>query len=530
MIKVLLVDDEKLERVLIRKGFDWESQGFEIIGEVGSAKDALEFIEHRKPDLILTDINMPQMDGLELTEQVVKKIPECHIVIVTGYREFDYAKKALQLGVEDFLLKPVNMRDIENVTNSIKSKIKEKQSREEEIEEWKNSLLIDKDIVMESFFQRLVENRVDEEEARKKLEIYNCIELLKDCICVNIHINTTNTENEEEQIQTVLNHIKKEGKAYCNTLCFVHYMKDIVVYFMGKTEEESIYISNRFVEEIRKESDLEVVLGISKRKTGFAGVAKAYKEAKQALNTALFLGSNPVLTYEGYCKILEKDNNKDNAMHKGFEWDEFTFAITNGLVEKVEQYILSYVEEIKESGVVDKEYLGLMSMNMMSNVELLLNKQGQTISKILGNQTVYDEVKHFKSVLDVGQYLKKHIIAIMQDLEQRKTKQMNKTVAEALAYAEKEMFNPELSLKTVAANIYSNESYLSRIFKKEMGLSLIEYITKKRIEESIRLLNNTDLKVYEIAESIGFRDSHYFSICFKKHTGVTVKEFKKDKF
>lgn len=92
---------------------------------------------------------------------------------------------------------------------------------------------------------------------------------------------------------------------------------------------------------------------------------------------------------------------------------------------------------------------------------------------------------------------------------------------------EKNIFDPELTLRTVAANIYSNESYLSRVFKKEMDFSLIEYISKRRIDESITLLNTTDMKVYEIAERIGFRDAHYFSICFKKQTGVTVKEFKK---
>ncbi len=256
MIKVLLVDDEKLERILLRKGFDWNRHGFEIIGEAGNASEALEFIKDNKPDLILTDINMPKIDGLELSALLFKKLPLCQIVIVTSYREFDYARRALKLGITDFLLKPINMKDIEALTV----------------------------IVKERFTQ------------------------------LNIESDST----------------------------------------IGK--------------------------------------------------------------------------------------------------------------------------------NLEGNLE--------------------------------------------KNPEKPPTKKMHKTILEALNYINKEIYNPDLSLKLVASQIYSNESYLSRLFKQEMKTSLIEYITERRISESIRLLNETDLKVYEIAEQIGFRDAHYFGICFKKKTGLTIKKFR----
>ena len=133
----------------------------------------------------------------------------------------------------------------------------------------------------------------------------------------------------------------------------------------------------------------------------------------------------------------------------------------------------------------------------------------------------------FSNLKSEEQKLKESLEKIMDLHKKKKSRRGRKVVEDALQYVDEEIFSSDLSLKTVAAKIYSNESYLSRVFKKEMGDSLIEYILKKRIEESIRLLNTTDMKVYEIAEKIGFRDAHYFSICFKKITGVTVKEFKK---
>lgn len=251
-IKVLIVDDEKLERVLIHKGYKWEDNGFEVVGEAASGMEALEMVKEHKPQIVLTDICMPSMDGLELSEKILQINPGTFIVIITGYREFDYARRAIKIGVEDFLLKPVNISELGNITKKLKEKI----------------------------------------------------------------------------------------------------------------------------------------------------------------------------TFKAYQKSMNK------------------------------------IVDIRET---------------------------------------------------------------------ERVKQGNRVVNEALKYVDSNIFDPELTLKMVASKVFSNESYLSRAFKKEIGVTFVEYISKKRIEESVRLLNTTDMKVYEIAEKIGFRDSHYFSLCFKKHIGITIKEYKKDK-
>ena len=110
MLNVLLVDDEKLERVLIHKGYSWEENGFRIVGEAASGKEALEYMAYHHVDIVVTDINMPVMDGLEFSEKLLEKYPKCKVVIVTGFREFEYARKAIKLGVEEFLLKPINIK------------------------------------------------------------------------------------------------------------------------------------------------------------------------------------------------------------------------------------------------------------------------------------------------------------------------------------------------------------------------------------------------------------------------------------
>lgn len=519
-VKVLLVDDEKLERILIRKGFAWEKYDFEIIGEASSGQEALEFIRYRQPDVVITDISMPHMNGLELTEKILKSIPQCYVVIVTSYREFEYARKAIQLGVEDFLLKPVNMDEVKTVVERIKSKMEQKEIQVQEAEHLKQMVLSDQDIMMESFFQRLVENRITEDEGIHRLMAYDCEMMLKQCICCNIQINEKNNlDISRDKIEYILNVIRK--KSYENSICFVHFMKNIILYFMSGNENEIKNICIQLQKEIYEESGIENTIGISHFNSGFVGIVKSYEQSLKSLDASILIGRNTVITYEKYSEIVDRENEKVEI-----DWDDFLFCIQNSRIERVEAYIKEYIEQIRTGNVLDREYLGLLCMNMITKVGSTLNRYGKGLEQVLGRETIYDDIRKIKTVDDANRYLNTNLHYLIQYHENRREKKGNKLIENALQFIHKNLFNPELSLGVVANNIFINDSYLSRVFKKEMGVSLIEYITKKRIEESILLLNTTDMKVYEIAEKIGFRDPHYFSICFKKYVGITIKQYK----
>ena len=169
MLNVLLVDDEKLERILIHKGYSWEENGFRIVGEAASGKEALEYMAYHHVDIVVTDINMPVMDGLEFSEKLLEKYPKCKVVIVTGFREFEYARKAIKLGVEEFLLKPINIKELAEVMNNLKNKLAKIKEEASKVAKLKESVEKNYDILKESLLLRLVEKRIDEEEALKKM-------------------------------------------------------------------------------------------------------------------------------------------------------------------------------------------------------------------------------------------------------------------------------------------------------------------------------------------------------------------------
>lgn len=524
-IKVLLVDDEKLERVLIRKGFHWEERGFEIIGEASHGEEALDIMKHKQPDLVVTDINMPFMDGLELTEEILRQYPQCRVIIVTGYREFDYARRAVKLGVKDFLLKPVNIKDLEETVTKIKKEIEEQKSIKKEYVKLQETVHEHHEIVIESFLQRLVEGRVEEEEARNKLTLYGFEGILKRNRCINIKPIFLSDTKEEEKLQLSREMLSAAKSISSDDMViFQHFLYNIILFLPSLKENEEEAIAHQLLESILKQKRLECIIGISEVQEGFQGILHTYVQSQKAISTSVILGKNCVIPYREYRRI----KRKSSSMEK-FDWKEFIVAIENGMESQVFDYIDYYLEAMSKEGLFDPNYLKLSTMSMLLKVSTVLTKYGKSLEDIIDQEDMYDKISKIDTLWSMKQYLEESIGAILNFHNTVRSKKSNKLIDQVVTYLDEHVYEQNLTLKRIAKDVYVNESYLSRIFKKEMGESLIEYITRKRIEESMRLLDTTDLKVYEIAEKVGINDPHYFSICFKKHVGVMVKEYKKQR-
>lgn len=518
--KVLLVDDEKLERVLLRKGYDWEGNGFEIIGEASSGEEALAFFDVMEPDIVFTDINMPYMDGLNLTEKIKERSDKCRVVIVTGFREFEYARRAIKLGVKDFILKPVNIDDISALAQTIKEEQKQAKGFIEEYQRLQETEYQSHGIVIDSFFQRLVENRIDEEEALHKIEMYRFDHLLDQCICIAIksHGRQKNVGSLDKS-RRILALIQENFEE--PVISFVHYLSNVVIFISETNPLLGVQLSNEIKYKINQKLYFQVEIGISQVQHGFHGISKAYQQAEKAISASVILGRNSCITFDEYQQIKEK--NKENL---NMNWKKFTFDVENCLENQVEEHINTFSEAMKKAGVTDSSYLKLMTMDMLSKATGILTKQGKSLGDLLGEGYLYEEIAKIENVEEMNILLKKFIGQILDYSSSIREKKSNKLIEQSKKYIDTNLFDSQLTLKTIARAVFSNESYLSRVFKQEVGESLIEYITRKRIEESISLLNTTDLKVYEIADRVGISNPHYFSICFKKQVGVTIKEYK----
>ena len=165
VINILIVDDEKYEGILMEKSVAWESEGFHIMGNVQCAEDALALMEKQTPDIVYTDINMPRIDGLELSRRIRETYPAVHIVIVTGYREFEYAREAIHIGVEEFLLKPIQSDELLAAAMKLREQIlKEREQQSKDVEIYP--------VLCQELLRRIVTGYIKSEEAEEKLSEY----------------------------------------------------------------------------------------------------------------------------------------------------------------------------------------------------------------------------------------------------------------------------------------------------------------------------------------------------------------------
>lgn len=274
-IKVLIVDDEKLERVLIRKGFDWEKSGFEIIGEASGGERALEYLKRGEiPDIVLTDINMPGMDGLTLAEEILKIYSGCFIVIVTGYRDFDYARRALKIGVKDFILKPVDFTDIKNTVLSIKSEIEENRIFMDELSDLKAREFESRRIVLGNSFNNIINNKLSESETLTTLSDYSLNSLAKSCMCALISFNDNELISDTETVCDVMDFFERDGA----DLCIASNSGDIVVYFSGEKQGNIESILKNGCEFIESSTDYIYEYYLSDLCSGVQGIRDAYAQ------------------------------------------------------------------------------------------------------------------------------------------------------------------------------------------------------------------------------------------------------------
>lgn len=517
-VKVLIVDDEKLERVLINNSVEWERNGLEVIGEASNGEEALEFFDMNQPDLILTDINMPFMDGVTFAQRIRERSENCHIIMLTGYREFEYARKAVALGVDEFLVKPINAKEVTRAAVASREKIEQEWGTNREMAHLQQEALDNQMLLRDAFLQRLLEHRVEEEEATHKLQMFQLTKLLEPCICVSVNLRVDEGGQKQEYCMRIIEWSREHTTAM---VCFRHYLNHVILFYGASDAAQIAGEMQALLAEMKVWTDCVATVGISEEKQGLMGLAEAYGQTQKVNALGMISGGKRLWNYKDY----EKIRNRRKQMVE-MNWKDLEIAMTGGSRERVEECVDAYTRELDAAGAPEEIYLKIMAIEIAERMAGVLARQGKSVSDVVGEQQYYRMVAEIDSVAAMQTFLKEVAGRILEQTEGLRTKKGNALVANVKVFVEQNLGNPELSLRLVAQELYMNGSYLSRVFKQEVGESLIEYITRKRIEKSMQLMDETGMKAYEIAEQVGIKDAHYFSICFKKYVGVTVKEYK----
>ena len=517
-VKVLIVDDEKLERVLIHNAVEWEKNGLEVIGEAGNGEEAMEFFEMNRPDLILTDINMPFMDGVALAERVRERSKTCHIIMLTGYREFEYARKAVAIGVDEFLVKPINAKEVTRAVLESSEKIKNEWGADREMAYLKQEAVGNRLLLRDAFLQRLLEGRVEEEEALHKLQMFQLTSLLSPCVCVSVNVRVEDGEQKSRFCTKIMEWCKERTTSEVQ---FLHYLNHAVLFYIEEKAKNIQPEMAALLEAMEKETLGVVTVGISDVVQGLPGIQTAYQKTQKINALGMLCGGKRLWNEADYEKIRGR-RQKPIEMN----WKNLEIAMAGGSGKRVEECVDAYIARLDATGVTEELSLKIMAMEIAERMAEVLARQGKNVSDAVGEQHYFSMVEKIDSTSSMQAFLKEVAGKILEQTEDSRTKKENALVANIKVFITQNFGNPELGLRMIAQELYMNGSYISRVFKQETGESLTEYITRKRIEKSMQLMDETSMKAYEIAEQVGIKDAHYFGICFKKYVGVTVKEYK----
>ncbi|EKQ56420.1 MULTISPECIES: response regulator [unclassified Clostridium] len=400
MWKLVIADDEPKIRRGILSILDWEQLNIDVIGEAEDGEIALEIIENNKPDIILLDINMPFLNGLNLLQKLKDINSKSIVIIISGYDDFSYAQKALQFNVFDYILKPVNKKDLEEIILKAINKLNEIEKENNYLEWVKEQLSENKDMLQKTFFSEWFNNKLTDEQVLKEIKFFN--------------------------------------------IEFGNNVGIIVV------------------------------------------------------------------------KIVKKLNIE--IIEKKWSTELLEFAIANLLKDRFKDLEQKFIFNDDRTNIIM-----VCRINDMSEWITASNRIEAEISKYLKCNVIIEQASVCNGVLRI----KNEYAKIINRLNEKK--KYSSMVLSTIKYIEDNYYSNDLNINYISEILEVTSSYLSKILKKETGLSFIDYLTNTRIKKAMYIMEDSTIKIYDVAELVGYSNQHYFCRAFKKVVGVSPTDYKRRK-
>lgn len=543
--KLLLVDDEEEVRKGVLRKMEWEKLGFEVIGEAENGREALETFEKTVPDIILSDIKMPFMDGLQLAEAVKTKFPNTKIIMITGFDEFEYAHKAIKLNVTEYVLKPISSQELTQVLIKVRTQLDEETAAKENIDALKAHYQKSLPILREKFLTALITNTLETEEIQEKAQSYE-IDLhgnyFTTAVITMVHGKETLNLGAEEALPqdrnrklwedpellkfAVLNIVEDIiGKRDFGHV-FLH-LDQIIILAVSKEAEEETAIDSIFdvLEEIRqsitKYLKLKITIGLGSVFDDVCYMSRSYQGAVAALSYRLFIGADRIIWIEDIephrVEKIVFDDAKEHAL---------TSAVKVGTAEEISSTVNTLFEEMKEVKASFKEYQ-IYLMEMLTAILKAARNAGVDTTPLLGNNSnLLTELLRFESIERAQEWFTNISVQVMKAIVRDRQNASSHLVQRATDFIKANYSNSDLTVNEICNYLHISPTYFSFIFKKETKSTFVNYLTQVRMEAAKELLRTTDLKSFEIAEKVGYGDPNYFSYSFKKKYGMSPSEYR----
>ncbi len=534
MYSVFLVDDEPIVLEGIRSKIDWENNGFTFAGEATDGEIALSMIHEIKPDILITDIKMPFMDGLELSKAVKNIQPWIKIIILSGHDEFDYAKKAISIGIEDYILKPFTPDEILASLDKTAKEIDKERRQLSDISKLKEELKSNESLVKKEFLNELLHTSLDVPlimQKGKELKLDLIARFYK--VLVSRIESTDKNDDELQEAKSLLN---SYSDAWNGALSFFHHSNLLVCIFKGNTQQEldenAFHTAENISHITGKVKSCTVTTAIGKTVERIQLLKDSYSDARKILEKteAVHTDKTDDKGRTAGNRIISSDDIAENpgevfidAKDSDPLVDRLKYASKNDINAIIEES-MALIRNNKGQFNVFASYL---LVDLIMAVSKLVEKLGGDIKELKPEILQRNFIDNAVSDEDSFKNTMNQVMAFALDFRNSKmTGKYGDVILKAKKYIEENYADQNTTLTTVAQAVCLSPNHFSTIFSQECKTTFIEYLTNVRMENAKRLMRETDMKGYDIAYECGFSDPHYFSYIFKKNTGLSPREYK----
>lgn len=535
-IKVFLVEDEMVIRRGIKNSIDWEKEGYIFCGEASDGELAYPMIIKEKPDILITDIRMPFMDGLELCKLVKKELPNIKILILSGYDEFDYAKEAIRLGVTEYLLKPISSGKLLEALNGVSESIRREKEDKDLVRKCMEEMRENTEHEKQKFFEQMIAGNLsmaDALETGKKYEM-NLSAGMYNLLLFRFTLGEENRKSGE-LLGEAEYAIEKLTERLEYVFEFQRGVEGWAFLLMADNEEqmsERVKELSKVLEEIMKNySTIAYFGGIGQPVARLRELEESFREAERALAARFTMELNRIISVEDI-RMAQNVDTLDDIEITSFGEIEKTRTmlekfLNNGAEDEIDEFVDVYINELPEENlksVLMRQYIIMDAyIVMMSFCEKIEGIEGEMQAQ---SEELKNSMKTIQTLEEIKNYIRmllKKIIGVRDTISGRRYSDIIEIAKDQIR---KTYMSDEISLNTIAAEVGMSPSYFSSIFSKEMGKTFVEYLTEIRMDRAKELLMCSSMKTSEIGYEVGYKDPHYFSYIFKKTQNCTPKEFR----
>ena len=532
MLRVFLVEDESIIRETLRDTVPWAQYGYTFAGEAGDGEMALPLIRQTKPDVLITDIRMPFMDGLALSELVSREFPEMKIVIISGYDDFEYARQAIHIGVDRYLLKPITKKALLDVLAELREKIESERANRSYLVQFHREAEEYEQYTRRVFFERIVAGQLSVQEiyeSAAKLDI----DLRAQCYTIAFFSvlpapsGSAYSEPGPRLRDALLEHFLK----YPEYILLRWNLTTYAVLLKGDAARMEA-LSRRCVETVRTQyasyaPGQSWYVAVGRPTQRLSTLPACFEEVSRLWAYRYILPRQHVLTSDtvSFLTGTGSDCQLDHLDAGKVDPAILTGVMQSASAQEVPSFADEYIRSVEEA-LGSKPFCQYLMLSARFTAARFAASLGVSQQEVLAPLTCLELVGRSVTAADLKGYLSAILLRVIELRDQASSSQYRRLLKQAVAYIGGHFTEESLSLNQVAQEVNISANYLSAVFSQEMGATFTEYVTGKRMELAKELLRTTDKRSGEVAAAVGYRDPHYFSFLFKKTQGCTPRDYR----